>query len=231
MLGTIINVIAIVVGTLIGTAFHRGIKDKYKDVMYIGFGLAALAIGLQSTIVNLTKSAYPVLFIIAISLGGLVGTMLDIDGRFKRAVDKFSHGKKKRRLADGLATATLLYCIGPLAMLGPIVAVIDGDYTFLFTNATLDFVSSVVFASTYGIGIVLTAPVVFVWQGAFYLIACISSTAISDMLMCELLIVGGLLITGSGLSLLNLKDCRVLNFLPSLLVPVLWFLIKYLLGF
>ena len=113
-------------------------------------------------------------------------------------------------------------------MLGPVISALKGDHTFLFTNATLDFVASTVFASTYGIGMALAAPVLFCWQGMFWLVAHISSTAISDALMAELLIVGGLLITGSGLSLLNLKDCKTLNLLPALLVSVAWFLIRSL---
>ena len=129
------------------------------------------------------------------------------------------------RLGDGLSTTILLYCIGPLSMLGPVIAALKDDHTFLFTNATLDFVSSTIFASTYGLGMVLAAPVLFLWQGMFYLIAHVSSTAISEALMAELLIVGGLMITGSGLGLLNLKDCKTLNLLPSLLVPVVWFLL------
>ena len=84
-------------------------------------------------------------------------------------------------------------------------------------------------AAEYGYGMMLAAPVLFCWQGMFYLVACISSEAVSDALMAELLIVGGLLITGSGLALLQLKDCKTLNLLPSLLVPVLWFLGKALL--
>lgn len=159
-----------------------------------------------------------------------MGTALDIDGRFKRLIDRIKKGNgNSNRLAEGLSTAILLYCIGPLSMLGPVISALNGDNTFLFTNATLDFVSSMVFASTYGIGMILAAPVLFCWQGMFWLVAHISSTAISDALMAELLIVGGLLITGSGLSLLNLKDCKTLNLLPALLIPVIWFLLKALL--
>lgn len=110
-------------------------------------------------------------------------------------------------------------------MLGPVISALNGDNTFLFTNATLDFVSSTVFASTYGLGMVLAAPVLFCWQGMFYLVAELSSQAVSDALMAELLIVGGLMITASGLSLLGIKECKTLNFLPSLLVPVAWFLV------
>ena len=228
MIGTIVNTATIIVGGIIGAMLHRGIKEKYKEVLYTALGLASLAIGLNATISHFSQSEYPVLFIISLAIGGVVGTTLDIDGRFKRLVDKFSkQGETRRdRLADGLATAILLYCIGPLSMLGPVFSALKGDHTFLFTNATLDFVSSMVFASTYGIGMILAAPVLFCWQGMFWLVARLSATAISDALMAELLIVGGLLITGSGLSLLRLKDCRTLNLLPALLVPVIWFLIR-----
>lgn len=237
MIGTIVNTTTIIVGTIAGTLLHRGIKEKYKVTLYDGLGLASLAIGLNATITNFPKSEYPVLFIISLALGGIIGTRLDINGRFHRLVDRKQKkqtidNKEKQRgsLADGLATATLLYCIGPLSMLGPVISALKGDHTFLFTNATLDFVTSTIFASTYGIGMILAAPVLFCWQGMFYMIAQISSTAISEALMAELLIVGGLMITGSGLSLLNLKDCKVLNLLPALLVPIVWFLIRPFIG-
>lgn len=224
MIGTIVNTAAIVAGTIIGTLLHRGIKEKYKQVLYNGLGLASLAIGLNASITNFPKSQYPVLFIVALALGGVIGTALDIEGHFKRLVNKRSQPSQGTSLADGLGTAILLYCIGPLSMLGPVISALKGDHTFLFTNATLDFVSSTVFASTYGFGMVLAAPVLFLWQGLFYVVAEVSSSAVSEALMAELLIVGGLMITGSGLSLLELKDCKVLNLLPALLVPVVWFL-------
>lgn len=228
------NTCTIIIGSIVGTVLHRGIKEKYKRVLYDGLGLASLAIGLNATITHLPKSQYPVLFIISMALGGIIGTRLDINGRFHRLVDRKkssteaenSSSGNKSSLADGLSTAILLYCIGPLSMLGPVISALKGDNTFLFTNATLDLVSSIVFASTYGIGMILAAPVLFLWQGMFWLVAHLSSQAVSDALMSELLIVGGLMITGSGLALLNLKDCKTLNFLPALAVPVIWFVIK-----
>ena len=228
MTGTIVNTCTIIAGSILGALLHRGIKEKYKEVLYTGLGLASLAIGLNATITNLPKSQYPVLFILSLAIGGIVGTRLDIDGRFKRLVNKRSRNGGDSHLGDGLSTAILLYCIGPLSMLGPVISALKGDHTFLFTNATLDFVSSTIFASTYGIGMVLAAPVLFLWQGMFYAVAAISSSAISEALMAELLIVGGLMITGSGLGLLNLKDCKTLNLLPSLLVPVVWFLLCFI---
>ena len=230
MIGTIVNTCTIVAGTLIGVALHKGIKDKYKNVLYDALGLACFAIGLNAVVTNLPKSQYPVLFIAAMALGSIVGVALDIDGRFHRLVDRKSKGNSGPRLADGLATATLVYCIGPLSMLGPVISALEGDHTFLFTNATLDLVTATIFGSTYGAGMLLAAPVLFLWQGLFYGVALLSSSAVSEALMAELLIVGGLMITGSGLSLLRIKDCHVLNMLPALLVPPLWFLIKWLIG-
>lgn len=223
--GTITNTICIVVGSLAGAWLHSGIKEKYKGVLYDALGLASLAIGLNAAITHFPQSKYPVLFIVSLALGGVVGTWLDIDGRFQRLVNKHSKGGGEKHLAEGLSTAILLYCIGPLSMLGPVISALKGDNTFLFTNSTLDLVSSFVFGSTYGIGMVLAAPVLFCWQGMFYFIARLSSQAISDALMAELLVIGGLMIFGSGLGLLGIKNCKTLNFLPALLVPVIWFLV------
>lgn len=229
MLGTIVNTCTIIIGSIAGAVMNRGIKEKYKETLYTALGLACLGIGLNAVISNFGKSEYPVLFIVSIALGSVIGTALNLDGRFANLINKRSKSNNKNtNLADGLSTAILLYCIGPLAMLGPVISALKGDNTFLFTNATLDLVTSAVFASTYGIWVILAAPVLFCWQGMFYLVAKVSSTAISEALMAELLIVGGLMIVASGLSLLKLKDCKTLNMLPSLLIPVIWFLIKSL---
>ena len=228
MIGTIVNTCTIIIGSIVGAIMHRGIQKKYKDTLYTVLGLACIGIGLNAVVTNFGKSEYPVLFIVSIAVGSVIGTALDIDGRFTNLVNKRS--KTTSNLADGLSTAILLYCIGPLAMLGPVISALKGDNTFLYTNATLDLITSTIFASTYGIWMILAAPILFCWQGMFYWVAKISSTAISDALMAELLIIGGLMIVASGLSLLKLKDCKTLNMLPSLLIPVLWFLIQALMA-
>lgn len=230
MLGTIVNTCTIIIGSIVGAVMNRGIKEKYKETLYTGLGLACLGIGLNAVISNFSKSEYPVLFIVSIALGSVIGTALNLDGRFAKMINKRTKSNNNANLADGLSTAILLYCIGPLAMLGPVISALKGDNTFLFTNATLDLVTSAVFASTYGIWVILAAPVLFCWQGLFYVVAKASSTAISEALMAELLIVGGLMIVASGLSLLKLKDCKTLNMLPSLLIPILWFLLKSLIS-
>ena len=160
-----------------------------------------------------------------VAIGSLIGEILDIDGHFKRLTNRFSSGNS---LAQGLSTGILLFCVGTLSILGPIQSALYGDNTYLFTNATLDLVTSTVLASTYGIGMILAAPVLFLFQGTIYMITSFAGDVISDSLMCEISIVGGVLIASSGLSILGIKDCKTLNMLPALLVPVLFYVVKSL---
>lgn len=222
MIGTIVNTGTILAGSLIGSALRKGIKEEYQGAMYNAMGLAATVLGINSVVGNLPNSNYPVLFILSLALGGLLGTVLKLDTRFQNLVGKYS----KSNLGQGLSTGILLFCIGSLSILGPIQSALNGDNTYLFTNATLDFVTSMVLASTYGIGMALAAVVLFCWQGSIYLCAGALSGFISPELMCEITIVGGVLIFSSGLSILNIKDCKTLNMLPSLLIPILWFIFK-----
>ena len=224
MLGTIVNTIAIVVGSLAGGIVRKGLKPRYAEALYKGLGLCVVMLGANTTIKAMGKSQYPVLFIFALALGGVVGTALDLDGRFKRLAGRVSGGE----LAQGLSTGILLYCIGTLSILGPVMSALYGDETFLFTNATLDLVTSCVLASTYGFGMLLAAPVLLIWQSGIYLLALYGGQSIGQDQMTELSIVGGVLIAASGLSILKLKDCHVVNLLPSLLVPFLYFAVKAL---
>ena len=228
MLGTIVNTACIIAGTVIGTLFKNGLGEKYRTVLFHAMGLASLALGANSFVQNMPKSEFPVLFILSLALGGVAGTALDLDGRVKRLLAR----RGGESFANGLISACLLYCIGTFSIVGPVLSALQGDNTFLYTNSTLDFVTSMVFATTYGIGMILAAPILFCWQGMFYLIAKLASASplLQGTLVNELAIVGGVLIISSGLSILNIKDCKTLNYLPALLVPVLWFLVKGLLG-
>ena len=228
MLGTIVNTACIIAGTVIGTLFKKGLGEKYRTVLFHAMGLASLALGANSFVQNMPKSEFPVLFILSLALGGVVGTALDLDGRVKRLLAR----RGGESFANGLISACLLYCIGTFSIVGPVLSALQGDNTFMYTNSTLDFVTSMVFATTYGIGMILAAPILFCWQGMFYLIAKLASASplLQGTLVNELAIVGGVLIISSGLSILNIKDCKTLNYLPALLVPVLWFLVKGLLG-
>lgn len=223
MLGTIVNTGTILAGSALGSVLRKGVKEKYQDALYTAMGLAATALGINAVVSNMPKSRYPVLFIVSLAAGSLLGTILDLDAKFQNMVGKYS----RSNLGQGLSTGILLYCIGTLSILGPVMSALHGDNTYLFTNATLDFVTSTVLASTYGIGMAFAAPVLFCWQGAIYLIARnLSGSFFSEDMIAELCIVGGVLIAGSGLGILKIKDCKALNMLPSLAVPILFFLVK-----
>ena len=233
MIGTIANTIAIVIGSFIGGTIGDALGSKYKDVLFTALGLACLGIGLNAVVHNMPNSAYPVLFIASLAIGGVVGTALDLDGRFKRAVDKRSKGEgagegaapQAPSLASGLSTAIMLFCVGTLSILGPINSALYGDETFLFTNATLDFVTSMALASTFGVGIAFAAAVLFAWQGSIFLCASFLAPLLSGGLMAEISIVGGFLIVASGLSLLEIKEIKSMNLLPALFVPPVWFVL------
>lgn len=222
MIGTIVNTGTILAGSVIGSALRKGIKEEYQSALYNAMGFAAAALGINAVVSNMGKSTFPVLFILSLAIGSLTGTALDLDGRFNRLTNRFA----KSNLGQGLSTAILLFCIGTLSILGPIESAVHGDHTYLFTNATLDFVTSMVLASTYGIGIAAAALMLFCWQGGIYLGAGFLSSFLTQELLTEISIVGGILIAASGLSILKIKDAKSLNMLPALAVPVLWFLIK-----
>jgi uncharacterized membrane protein YqgA involved in biofilm formation len=233
MIGTIVNTACIIAGSLLGATLKRGIKPQYQTALYNAMGLCAFVLGVNACVQNLPKSDYPVLFVVSLAVGSLVGYVFRLSERFSFLVEKLGKKsgniKEKSSLAEGLSTGILLYCVGTLSMLGPVMSALNDDNTYLFTNATLDFVTSAVLASTYGFGMIWAAPVLFLWQGMFYLIAIFSSDFISQSLMTELSIVGGVLIAASGMSILGIKDCKAVNMMPSLLIPVFFFIIRFFL--
>jgi len=236
MLGTIVNTVTIIVGSTLGAIFREGIGDKYKTSMFNALGLACLVLGINASVPNMAKSEYPVMFILSLAIGGLIGTKLDLSGRIDRLNAKLNakSGKENNSL-NGLVTGLLLYCIGTFSIVGPVLsalspthgwAISESANTFLYTNATLDLVTSAVLAASFGWIMLLAAPVLFCWQGLFYLIAFYFGDGMPDAMRCELSIVGGVLIVSSGLGILGIKDCKTINLLPSLLVPVVFYLIK-----
>lgn len=233
MTGTIVNVACIIVGSAIGSILKKGIGDKYQDALYTALGVCALLLGINAFVHNMPKSEYPVLFIVSMAIGSVVGAALGLErlrdiGK-KRNAEK-GNSTARPALADGLTTGCLLYCIGTFSMLGPVMSALQSDHTYLFTNATLDLVSSTVLAATYGIGMMWAAPILFCWQGMFYCIAKVSASAISPELMTELSIIGGILIAASGIDLLKLRNCHTLQMLPALLIPVLLFIARYIIS-
>lgn len=227
MLGTIVNCGTILGGSILGATLKKGLKEEYQKTMTQGLGLAAMALGIYTFVRALPNSQYPVLFIFSMAFGGLLGEILKIEQKFFFLAERCSKGS---RLAEGLSTAILLYCIGTFSILGPIKSALEGDNTFLFTNAMLDGVTSIILASTFGIGIALSAVVLFFWQGSIFVFAGFLAPYLTPELLTELSILGGVLILSSALSILEIKRCKTLNLLPSLLIPIFFFLLKKMIG-
>lgn len=240
MLGTIVNTICIITGSAFGSILKKGIKPNYRDALFNALGLACLVLGANAALPNMAKSEYPVLFIISLAIGAVIGTKCDFDGRIKRYQQRRAKRKsvekgKQPELIEGLTTALLLFCIGTFSIIGPVLSCLspsqgwafdESANTYLYTNATLDLVTSAVLAAVYGWGMMLAAPVLFCWQSLFYLIAFCFGAVMPEPMRVEIGIVGGVLIVSSGLSVLGIKDCKTVNLLPSLLVPVVFYLLK-----
>lgn len=226
MIGTITNCCTILTGSFIGSRLKNGLPDKFKNTMMTCMGLAATVLGINSVANNMPNSTMPVLFIISLAIGGILGQWIDIDSKFQTLTNRFG----KEGLAQGLSTAVLLFCIGTLSILGPIESALNNNHTYLFTNATLDLVTSMVLAATFGFGIALSAIVLFCWQGSIYLLAGVIAPYMTPELMCEISIIGGILIFSSGLSILEIKKINTINLLPALIVPPIVFVIKSLIG-
>ena len=222
MIGTIVNTCTIIVGSLIGGLFKKIMSERVNKALFVAMGLAAFGIGINAVVQNMPNSKFPVLFVVSLALGGAIGTLLKIDERVSKLTSKRADGG---RLGQGIVTGSLLFCVGTLSILGPVQSALYQDYTFLFTNATLDLVTAMVLASTYGVGMVLSAGILFCWQGSIYGLTLLIGNFITDTMMCELGIVGGFLIAMSGLGILEIKDCKTLNFLPALFIPPIWCLI------
>ncbi len=222
MLGTIVNVGCILSGSIIGSFVSKGINEKYKTALFDALGLATIGLGANAFVSNMPKSEYPVLFIASLAIGTVLGTWLDLNGKFQGLLQKAKGGSK---LAEGLSTAILLFCIGTLSILGPIESRLNGNNTYLFTNATLDFVSSIILSSAYGLGIAIAALVLFCWQGSIYAFAGFIAPYMTPQLMAEISILGGVFLMSSGLGILQIRDCKTLNMLPALLVPPVFFVI------
>lgn len=234
MLGTIINTATIIVGGAFGALVREGIGDRYKTALFDALGLACLVLGANAALPNIAKSEYPVLFIVSLAIGGIIGTRLDLAGRIDRLNARLNakRGNENNAL-NGLVTGLLLYCIGTFSIVGPVLSALSPSQgwalgeqanTFLYTNATLDLVTSAVLAASFGWIMLLAAPVLFCWQGMFYAIAYFFGESMPEPMRVELSIVGGVLIVSSGLGILGIKDCKTVNLLPSLLVPVVFYL-------
>ncbi|WP_010621155.1 DUF554 domain-containing protein [Paucilactobacillus suebicus] len=230
MIGTFFNTGMIICGSIIGSLFKRGLNEKYHQILMQALGLAVVLLGINTTVSHMGDSKYPVLFIVSLALGGVIGQLLNLEERFDRLLGHFS-SPNSSNLAQGLSTAILLFCIGTLSIIGPIEAALKHNYTYLFTNGMLDGITSMVLASTFGIGIIVASLVLFCWQGGIYALSILMQGAISGDLITELSVVGGVLILASGINILKIAEIHTLNLLPALVMPAIIIPILHALGY
>ena len=221
MLGTIVNVIAVVVGTAIGTLLRHAIPEKIQKIIMQAVGLGVVSIGVISAI----QTENPVLFIISLALGASVGRAIGIESRLEQAGDKLQKkfSGSGNTIAEGFVTATLIYCVGAMTILGSIQSGLTGNHELLFTKSILDGIVSIVLASTLGFGVGLSAIVILLFQGGITLAASIIAPFMTDIVMQELTAVGGALIIGIGINLLDIKKINVGDMLPAIFIPPIYY--------
>jgi uncharacterized membrane protein YqgA involved in biofilm formation len=220
MLGTIVNTVAIIVGSLLGVSLRRGIADRYKETVIAAIGLAVLLIGLKSA----WQTNDLLLVIVSLALGAVIGEGLHIEERLE-AVGHWI-GNRMGRAGDGLAqgfvTASLVFCVGAMAIVGALESGLTGNHQTLFAKSLLDGVTSIIFASSLGIGVLFSSLAVLIYQGAITLLAVYLKPLLTPPVVGQMSAVGGLLIFAIGLNILSITKLRIGNMLPGLFIPLIY---------
>lgn len=243
MIATIINALAIVLGTAIGLLVRKGFSEKAREAIYAATGVISLVIGFSMAI----TTEHVLAFAIAIITGGLLGTALDIEGAIYRLGEWLRRrlSKKSTALVDtvvsspvqpessgfayGFLNASVLFCVGAMALVGSFKAGAEGDYDLLLTKSVMDGVIAIVFTGAMGIGVGFSALSVLVYQGLLTLGAAWVKPYVTPTMIAELSSVGGALVVMIGINLLGLKKIRTGDFLPALvIIVVLSFLFGYI---
>ena len=228
MLGTIVNALAIIVGGLIGLLFGKGIADKYKQTNLQGVALSVILVGWKSAL------AADQLLIVIVSMvaGATIGEGLNIEGKLERLGQwleaRVSAGPGSS-LARGFVTASLVFCVGSMAIVGSLESGLTGNHQTLFAKSILDGVISIVFASTMGVGVLFSSAAVFLYQGLITLAAVFLKPLLAAATVAQMTAVGGLLIVAIGLNMLGMVKIRVGNLLPAIFLPLVYHLFRLLL--
>ncbi len=218
MTGTLVNVAAVVIGTILGSLILRGMADRLIGTVTAGVALAVLVIGVHSA---LTPHS-PLITIISLAVGGGLGELLDIDGRLERLASLVRVGASGGGVGQAALTAALIFCVGPMAVLGAIQGGLLGDHSTLYAKSMLDGITATVLASTLGPGVGLSALVVLLYQGGIALSAATLSGLLTESAVAHLTAAGGALIIALGLNMLEIAEIRVANLLPAIaLAPLL----------
>lgn len=224
MKGTIVNSLAILAGAGLGVVLKKGIPERFQQTVMHGLGMAVGIIGLQMAF----KTNNILIVILSIVAGAIIGEAINIDKLLNNLGDRLTEklGGQHGNVGEGFVMASLVYCVGAMAIVGSIQDGLTGDVSTLYAKSMLDGVSAVVFASTLGIGVALSAIAVFIYQGAITLLAGQLSGVISDAIIREMTATGGVLIIGISLLILEVKKIKVANLLPAIpaaaMITMLW---------
>jgi uncharacterized membrane protein YqgA involved in biofilm formation len=219
--GTLVNITAVIVGCLIGRWAGRFLSARMRQTLMIGLGLAVLLIGLQLAL----QSRQLMIVIGGLIFGGLIGEIIGIEKRLEefgqRLQGRFSGMGK---IAEGFVTASLLYCVGAMAIMGALQDGLGGEPTILYAKAALDGVASIALTSTLGIGVIFSAIPLLLYQGGITLAAELAETILTEPVITEMNAVGGLLIVAIAIDLMGIKRLPVGNLLPAVFVVIglLW---------
>ena len=229
MIGVIINVVTVILGSCIGLIFKKKISDRISKSVMVGLGVCTLYIGIAGSL----EGENVIVAIVSIVLGVIIGTLLNIDDVLnklsKKVEEKFKNDENESSFAEGLLTSTLLFCVGSMTITGSIQAGINGDNSLLITKAMLDFVSSMMIASSLGIGVLFSSISVLVIQGGLVLLSWLVAPVLSSAAINEITCVGSLLIIMIGTNLMGITKIKVADFLPAILLsPFIYYLISLL---
>lgn len=218
-LGTLVNVGAIIAGSIVGYAVKKGIPEGVKDTVMQGLGLAVLLIGLKMAL----QTNNVLIVIGSLALGGIAGELFAIENRLESLGGWLERrvGGTEGGIAKAFVTSSLIYCVGALAITGAIQDGLTGNTDILVSKAMLDGISSVIFTSTMGIGVIFSALPVLVYQGAITFATAYIKELLSPQVITEMTATGGILILGIGVNILGITKIKVGNLLPAILFAVL----------
>jgi uncharacterized membrane protein YqgA involved in biofilm formation len=223
MVGTLINVVTVVAGSGAGLLVGSRLPERIRQTVLSGLGLMTLVIGMSMAL----QTRNPLLMLASLLLGGVIGELLGLEERLQalgRSLETrvSGHSGEGSAFVKGFVTASLVFCVGPMTILGSIQDGLTGNYTLLAIKATLDGFASLAFSASLGIGVMFAALTVLIYQGALTLGAGLVKAVLTEAMITEMTAVGGTMILGIGLLLLDLKRVRVASFLPGLFIaPVL----------
>ena len=229
MLGTIVNAGAIVIGGAIGLLLKKGLPKKMADTLMIGLGLCTLYIGISGCLAGENT----LVLIVSMVIGTIFGEVIDLDDKINR-LGKFLEmkfaGKKndaadvsaqRVSLAEGFVTSSLLFCVGAMAIVGSLQSGLTGNHETLFAKSTIDGVAAIIFASTLGAGVMLSAGLLFVYQGSITLLARFIEPFLTDPVIAEMNCVGNVIIIGVAMNMLGISKFKVMNLVPAIFLPIL----------